>query len=128
MFQLISQRRLRYDLIGKGPRTVFFVHALAADSGMWAEQVSVLLARGLRVLRVDLRGHGGSDPVAGDYTLEELASDIAILIVSLGVGPVDYVGLSVGGMIGQALALRYGKSVASLMLCEVAARRTQERA
>ena len=118
MFRMIGRRRLRYDLIGKGPRTVFFVHALAADTGMWAEQVPVLLARGLRTLRVDLRGHGGSDPVPGDYTLEELAADMAILIEALDVGPVDYVGLSVGGMIGQALALRHDAHVASLMMCE----------
>jgi 3-oxoadipate enol-lactonase len=118
MFRMIGRRRLRYDLIGKGPRTVFLVHALAADSGMWAEQVPVLLARGFSILRVDLRGHGGSDPVPGDYTLEELASDMAILIEALNIGPVDYVGLSVGGMIGEALALRFGRSIASLMLCE----------
>lgn len=118
MFRMIGRRRLRYDLIGKGPRTVFFVHALAADSGMWAEQVPVLLARGFRILRADLRGHGGSDPVLGDYMLEELASDMAILIEALELGPVDYVGLSVGGMIGEALVLRFGHHVASLMLCE----------
>lgn len=118
MFRMIGRRRLRYDLVGEGPRTVFFVHALAADSGMWAEQVPVLLARGLRILRVDLCGHGGSDPAPGDYTLEELASDMAILIEALDIGPVDYVGLSVGGMIGEALALRHGACVASLMLCE----------
>jgi 3-oxoadipate enol-lactonase len=118
MFRTIGRRRLRYDLTGNGPRTVFFVHALAADSGMWAEQVPVVLARGLRILRVDLRGHGGSEPVPGDYTLEELAFDLATLIEALGVGPVDYVGLSVGGMIGEALALRFKESVASLMLCE----------
>jgi 3-oxoadipate enol-lactonase len=118
MFRMIGQRRLRYDLIGKGPRTVFFVHALAADLEMWAEQVPVLLARGFSILRVDLRGHGSSDPVGGDYTLEDIASDIAILIEALDIGPVDYVGLSVGGMIGQALALRHDMCVASLMLCE----------
>lgn len=118
MFRMIGRRRLRYDLIGKGPRTVFFVHALAADSGMWAEQVPVLLARGLRILRVDLRGHGGSDPAPGDYTLDGLASDMAAVIEALDIGPVDYVGLSVGGMIGEALALRHGARVASLMLCE----------
>ena len=95
-----------------------FVHALAADSGMWAEQVPPVLARGLRVLRVDLRGHGGSDPLPGDYTLTELASDIAALIDAIGVAPADYVGLSVGGMIGEALAIHFPSSVSSLMLCE----------
>jgi 3-oxoadipate enol-lactonase len=118
MFHTIGKRRLHYDLLGDHSRTVCFVHALAADSGMWAEQVPALLARGMRVLRVDLRGHGGSDPVRGDYTLAELASDVAALIEALGVGPVDYVGLSVGGMIGEALAIGLPRNVASLMLCE----------
>ena len=118
MFHTIGKRRLRYDLVGDGPRTVCFVHALAADSGMWAEQVPAVLARGLRVLRVDLRGHGGSDPTPGDYTLTELASDVAALIDALGGGRMDFVGLSVGGMIGEALAILFGAKVSSLMLCE----------
>jgi len=118
MFLMFGKRKLHYDLLGDGPRTSCFVHALAADSGMWAEQVPVVLGRGMRVLRVDLRGHGGSDPVPGDYTLSELASDIAQLIRALRVGPVDYIGLSVGGMIGEALAIGFGENVASLMLCE----------
>jgi len=118
MLLTLGKRKLHYDLIGQGPRTVCFVHALAADSRMWAEQVPVLLARSMRVLRVDLRGHGGSDPLPGDYTLMELASDVAALIESLGTGRVDYVGLSVGGMIGEALAVRFGDRVSSLMLCE----------
>jgi 3-oxoadipate enol-lactonase len=118
MFLTLGKRRLHYDVVGEGTRTVCFVHALAADSGMWAEQVPSLLARGMRVLRFDLRGHGGSDPVPGDYTLMELASDIAALIESLDARRVDYVGLSVGGMIGEALAIRFGATVSSLMLCE----------
>lgn len=118
MFLRLGKRKLHYSVVGEGPRTVCFVHALAADSGMWAEQVSALRARGLRVLRVDLRGHGGSDPAPGDYTLMELASDIAAVIETVGDGPVDYVGLSVGGMIGEALAIGFGRSVSSLMLCE----------
>ena len=118
MFLRIGKRRLHYDLRGDGPRTVCFVHALAADAGMWAEQVSVVLARGMRVLRVDQRGHGGSDSVAGNYNLTELASDVATVIHALGSEPVDYVGLSVGGMIGQALGIGFRASVASLMLCE----------
>ena len=118
MFHVIGKRRLRYDIAGKGARTVCFVHALAADAGMWAEQVPSVLARGFRVLGVDLRGHGGSDPLSGDYTLTELASDIAALIDAVGVAPVDYVGLSVGGMIGEGLAIYFPSSVSSLMLCE----------
>src|SRR5437016_1579754 len=72
----LQNRRIAYDLMGpeSGP-VVCFTHSLASDGGMWAEQVPPLLAAGFRVLRVDMRGHGGSDPVAGDYTMEQLASD-----------------------------------------------------
>jgi 3-oxoadipate enol-lactonase len=112
-------RRIHYDDVGPaGAPVVCFAHALAADSGMWAEQVPALLAAGMRVLRVDMRGHGGSDPPAGNATLDELAADIAAVSDALAIDRVHFVGLSIGGMIGQALALRPGAKVASLMLCE----------
>src|SRR3954463_1972001 len=85
---------------------------------MWAEQVPALMAEGWRVLRVDMRGHGGSARPDGDTTLDELAGDSAQVIDALGIARVHFVGLSVGGMIGQALALAHGPKVASLMLCE----------
>jgi 3-oxoadipate enol-lactonase len=112
-------RRIHYDLLGaEGEPVVCFAHALAADNGMWAEQIPALLAQGYRVLRLDMRGHGGSDPPAGNVTLDDLAADIAAMIDALAIDPVHFVGLSIGGMIGQALALRHGAKVASLMLCE----------
>jgi 3-oxoadipate enol-lactonase len=112
-------RRLHYDLIGpEDGRTILFAHALAADSGMWAEQVPAVLAIGARVLRVDMRGHGGSEPVPGNYSLRELAADIAAVIDALDITSVDFIGLSIGGMIGEALAIHYGAKLSSLMLCE----------
>jgi 3-oxoadipate enol-lactonase len=115
----LAGRRIHYDLVGPSAGgTVCFAHALAADSGMWAEQVPILMAQGYRVLRVDMRGHGGSAPSDGDTTLDALAGDIAAVIDALGIGRVHFVGLSIGGMIGQALALRHRAQVASLMLCE----------
>jgi 3-oxoadipate enol-lactonase len=119
MLLMHSGRRIHYDLIGPDAAPVVcFAHALAADSGMWAEQIPTLLAQGYRVLHVDMRGHGGSDPPAGNATLEDLAGDIATVIDALGIDGVHFVGLSIGGMIGQALALQHGAKVASLMLCE----------
>lgn len=97
---------------------VFFTHSLAADSGMWAEQLPVLVGAGFRVLRLDMRGHGGSDTVPGDYTMEQLAEDVAAVIAGLKIGQVHYVGLSIGGMLGQAFVLRHGARVRSLMLCD----------
>jgi 3-oxoadipate enol-lactonase len=111
-------RRLHYDLIGDGARTVVFAHALAADSGMWAEQVPAVLAMGARCLRIDMRGHGGSDSIPGDYSLAELASDIVAVLDALRIARADFVGLSIGGMIGEALAIHHASRVSSLLLCE----------
>src|SRR5208282_3492794 len=63
MLLIHDGRRLYYDLMGpeKGP-VVCFTHSLSSDGGMWAEQVPLLLGAGYRVLRLDMRGHGGSDP------------------------------------------------------------------
>ena len=119
MLLTFDKRRVYYDLTGPetGP-IVCFTHSLASDSGMWAEQMPPLLAAGFRVLRLDMRGHGGSDVVAGDYTMEQLAGDVAAALEALGLRQVHYIGLSIGGMIGQAFALGQAGRIKSLMLCD----------
>jgi 3-oxoadipate enol-lactonase len=115
----LKGRCVYYDLTGPeaGP-VVCFTHSLASDSGMWAEQLPPLLAAGFRVLRLDMRGHGGSDTVAGPYTMSALAGDVAAAIDALGLDRVHYVGLSIGGMIGQGFALEHAAKLRSLMLCD----------
>jgi 3-oxoadipate enol-lactonase len=115
----LKGRCVYYDLTGPeaGP-VVCFTHSLASDSGMWAEQLPPLLAAGFRVLRLDMRGHGGSETVAGHYTMSALAGDVAAAIDALGLDRVHYVGLSIGGMIGQGFALEHGAKLRSLMLCD----------
>src|SRR3979490_1940193 len=100
----IAGRRLYYDLPRpeEGP-VVCFTHSLSSDSGMWAEQLPSLLAAGFRVLRIDMRGHGGSDPVAGDYTMDQLAADVATVIDALGIAQLHYIGFSIRGVTGGAL-------------------------
>src|SRR5947207_10903200 len=103
-----------YDLTGpENGQVVCFTHSLASDGGMWAEQLPPLLAAGYRVLRLDMRGHGGSDPVAGDYTMEQLADDVAGSLDFLGITRVQFIGLSIGGMLGQAFAIKYGQRLIS---------------
>jgi 3-oxoadipate enol-lactonase len=115
----LDGRRLYFDLTGPDTApTVCFTHSLASDSGMWAEQMPSLLAAGFRVLRIDMRGHGGSDSVTGDYTMSALAGDVATVIDALGIRKVHYIGLSIGGMIGQAFAIEHGAKLSSLMLCD----------
>src|SRR6202521_5359317 len=106
----LQGRRVYYDLTGpEDAPTICITHSLASDGGSWAEQVPALLAGGFRVLRLDMRGHGGSDPVSGDYTMAALADDVAGALASLAIARVHYIGLSIGGMIGQAFALGHGE-------------------
>jgi 3-oxoadipate enol-lactonase len=92
-------------------------HCLSADSGVWAEQLAPLLSQGWRVLRLDMRGHGGSDPVAGDCAMSDYARDVALVLDFLGLQQVHFVGVSIGGMIGQTFAIEHGRRLASAMLC-----------
>jgi 3-oxoadipate enol-lactonase len=115
----LAGRRIYYDLVGPEDGPVLCItHSLASDGGMWAEQMPPLLQAGFRVLRLDMRGHGGSDPVAGDYTMKALADDVAAALDALGLPRVHYMGLSIGGMIGQAFALDHGSKLISAMWCD----------
>ena len=108
-----------YEIEGpeNGP-VVTLSHSLAAHSGMWAPQMPALVARGYRVLRYDTRGHGQTEAPDGPYSLEMLADDAAALLQALGVAKTHFVGLSMGGMIGQTLALRRPELLRTLTLCD----------
>ncbi len=121
MLLSLNGRNIYYDLAGpKSAATVCFTHSLNSDGGMWVEQLVPLLGAGWRVLRLDMRGHGGSAPVEGDYTMDELAADVKGALDVLSVAKVHFIGLSIGGMIGQGFALAYPNSLASLTLCDTA--------
>jgi 3-oxoadipate enol-lactonase len=116
MLLSLTGRRLYFDLVGpEDAPVVCITHSLTSDSGMWAEQMPPLLQAGFRVLRVDMRGHGGSDPGAGDYTMKMLAEDVATVLNGLSLPRVHYIGLSIGGMIGQAFAIEYGAKLISAL-------------
>ncbi len=118
----LDKRNIYFDLIGAdADPVVCFGHSLASDSGMWTEQIPLLLASGYRVLRVDMIGHGGSDSLPGIYTMDQIADDTAEVIKALEIKNVHYIGLSIGGMYGQPLGVRHADKVKSLMLCDTRA-------
>jgi 3-oxoadipate enol-lactonase len=100
---------------GTGPHTVVLSHALGQDHSMW-DLVANTLAGSCKVICPDTRGHGRSEIPAGPLNLAELAADAARLIDELAGGPVVWVGLSMGGMIGQELAIRHPDKVKALVL------------
>ncbi len=115
-------RNICYDIIGaEAGEVVAFSHSLAADLGMWAEQVPALVTAGYRVLRFDLRGHGGSGAPPGPYTIDQLADDVILVLDATSVNQCHFVGLSIGGMIGQSLGIRHAGRVKSLLLCDTQA-------
>lgn len=112
---------IRYEL--EGPATapvVVMSHSLAANVGMWEDQMPAL--SGFRVLRYDTRGHGGTDAPEGDYTLDQLAGDLFALLDVLEIDRAHFVGLSMGGMVGQTAALRDPGRFLSLSLCDTSSR------
>src|SRR5205814_3253480 len=116
MLLQLQGRNIAYDLVGPdNAPTVCITHSLASDGGSWAEQVPPLLQAGFRVLRVDMRGHGRSDPVPVDYMMRVLADDVAGVLQTLAIPRVHYIGLSIGGKIGQVFALAHGERLMSAL-------------
>jgi 3-oxoadipate enol-lactonase len=96
-------------------------HALGLDLHMW-DDLAAQLAADRPVLRYDHRGHGGSAVPAGPYTMDELVDDAARLIREWGRGPVVWVGLSMGGMVGMGLAIRHPELIEALVLANTSSK------
>ena len=121
-----GNRCIHYDLAGaEDAPVVCLLHSLSQDMGVWAEQVPVLLGSGYRVLRLDMRGHGGSDCGEAGVTMQELAEDVALVLDFLGIERLHLIGLSIGGMIAQCFAIAHGERLESLMLCGTSPERLQ---
>jgi 3-oxoadipate enol-lactonase len=123
---VINGHEIAYSLDGDQHRPVVVLsHALATSMDIWAYQLP-LLAHRFRVLRYDLRGHGRSAAPGDSYTMPELASDLAALLDHLKISRVTFVGLSIGGMVGQVFALEYPDKLSGLVLCSTASRMEQQ--
>ncbi|HEY8740388.1 MAG TPA: alpha/beta fold hydrolase [Candidatus Dormibacteraeota bacterium] len=112
---------LYYERRGGG-EPLLLVHGLLFSGESWREQADALSGE-YEVITVDLRGQHRSettDDPAG-YDLWNQAEDIHGLIQALGVVPVHYAGLSMGGMIGMRLALRHPADLRDLILLDTAA-------
>jgi len=96
-------------------------HALGLDLHMW-DEFAARLAGERAVLRYDQRGHGGSARPPGPYAIDDLVDDAARLIREWGRGPVVFIGLSMGGMVGQGLAVRHPELLRGVVLANTTAR------
>ena len=93
--------------------TVFFGHGLLFSGWMFHPQIAALRDE-YRCVAIDWRGQGDSPATKSGYDMDTLADDAVALIEHLGVAPVHYVGLSMGGFIGQRIAARRPELVRTL--------------
>lgn len=117
---------LYYELIDctepwrAGVPPAVLLHGLGTDRRLWLYQVPAFCGR-VPTLLVDLRGHGRSSAPPGEWTVAEMAADVVRLLRVLGVEKAHLVGLSLGGMVAQQLALDYPYAAASLVLADTIA-------
>ncbi len=119
-FVRINGVLLHYRVSGPaGAPALAFVSSLGTDSRIWDGVVERLGAR-YRILCYDKRGHGLSDAPPRDYCLDHHLDDLVGLLDHVGFSRVGLVGVSIGGLIGQGLALRAPERLNGLVLCNTA--------
>lgn len=101
---------------------VVFANSLGTDLRLWGKIIDRLPHAGLRLIRFDKRGHGLSSCPPAPYTMEVLAKDTEHFLRLIGVNKCAFVGLSIGGMIGQMLAHRQPDLVRGLVLSNTGAK------
>jgi 3-oxoadipate enol-lactonase len=124
----VNGLEIYYEVHGtEGKPWLVFSHSLACSVRMWDGQVAAFKDR-YRILAYDTRGHGQSAAPKGQYTLEGLADDVHALFRQLRIERPHFVGLSMGGMIGQTFALKHPGVFASLTLADTTSRYPAEAA
>jgi len=100
-----------------GGETVFLVHGLGACSGLWINQIPVLSPH-YHVVAIDLRGFGRSakPQIREAYSIEQMADDVIGVCAALDITSIHYLGVSMGGFIGQVVALKAPELCRSLIL------------
>jgi 3-oxoadipate enol-lactonase len=113
--------RIAYRFDGREDAPVLMLsNSIATSLHMWDGVVPDLVEH-FRLLRYDMRGHGGSDAPVGAYSIDRLGRDAIELLDALGLERVHFLGLSLGGMIGQWLGIRASERVDRLILSNTSA-------
>ena len=113
---------LNYQLEGPaGAPVLVLSNSLGTDLHMWDAQIPAFTEH-LRVLRYDTRGHGASLVTPGPYSIEQSGRDVLALLDALDIPRAHFCGLSMGGLIGQWLAINAPERIERLVLCNTAAK------
>jgi len=98
---------------------IVFSNSLGTDHSMWDGQIDSL-RRDFYVIRYDTRGHGLTTAPKGPYTIAQLANDVIGLLDYLGIEKTSFCGISMGGLIGQWLAVNMPERIESLVIANTA--------
>lgn len=123
----VNGLEMYYELEGSGP-TVVLIGGLSQDHLGWAFQVPALAAAGYQVLSFDNRDAGQTAQSSAPYTILQFVDDTVGLMQAAGIGAAHIVGLSMGGMIAQEIAIRHPERVTSLALVATGAAMEPENA
>ena len=113
--------RLAYRLDGDDTKPVLVLsNSIGTTLHMWDGQIAALTEH-FRVLRYDARGHGESDAPAGAYSMDRLGRDVIELLDALGMEHANFLGLSLGGLVGQWLGIHAPERIDQLILSNTSA-------
>lgn len=117
----IAGAEMHYRLDGPvSAPVILLANSLGTTLDLWDAQM-LALTRHFRVLRYDMRGHGGSSIAVPHFDIERLGRDAVALLDALGLARVHFCGLSLGGVVGIWLGARASERLHKLALCNTAA-------
>lgn len=121
---LVDLGDIRLEVRDEGAKdapAVMFANSLGTDLRLW-DQILPHLPDNLRIIRYDMRGHGGSDCPPGPYSMGQLVRDAEQVLDHLAVRNCVFVGLSIGGMVAQGLAIKRLDLVRAIVLSNTGAK------
>ena len=107
---------IAYEQVGEGPPDLLFIHGFAGSGAFLGETLEYLDLSRLRVVTIDLRGHGDSDKPTEGYTLDGFAADALAVADAVGAERFVLLGYSMGAKFAQYLALQAPERIIGLVL------------
>jgi 3-oxoadipate enol-lactonase / 4-carboxymuconolactone decarboxylase len=121
-FATANNTRIFYRLEGNdGLPVLVLSHSIGTDHALWEPQIQNLIPN-FQILRYDTRGHGASDVPDGEYSVDQLGHDVLGLVDTLNISKFAFCGLSMGGAVGQWLAVNSPERLTALILANTSPR------